>query len=655
MMAAVSGKRGYGLALTVAAIFAAVTFVAPLAANSIDDALYVDMARSMAKYGSFFIDAGDKPGGAPALTKLNAFGVGGGAAPQYPGSYGVVMAPFYAAFGARGLMLANALAGAFVLFATRRLAWRLFKDEALAGAAVMLLAFATFFSSYLFVIWPHMLETAFVAAAALFLSAGAANEKNGLENWRAASAGALLGAAFLVRVDIVVFIGAFFVWVRLFVAPSRRMAAMSFVAAAAPAFVVSAFINRLKFGVLTPMTYGPKMGPDSAERYAPLLGAGLCAAVILLAIDISAPAAQRAWAAAKRPWPMAALAVLFVALLGLSHPGRIAVKGLYVLLVDLQALDPAFRQPGVIKSANGFWSFWGVHKQALLQSAPFAMLLVIGLRDFFAGRNIKPLALIFAAIGGPVLFFALNEWHGGFGRTMRYFAACLPFVAIGAAYALRRTGFVLTKQAVAWGVVGAAGAVATGAAEITSDSALSLGLYYYPQIVLAAVLGVFAAVIREESAPRFRHAFFSVVGGAIGLSVGINGMNLLHEESRRAALERLDVAFAQVAPPGALVLTSLEDRWSRAAQNGAFVMRPDPKDAARVEQAAIAFLRGGRCVILDDTSAELAPVIAAAVTDVTRRHASPRIVALQGVPRSFDALILVEAVDGACVGRPTAL
>jgi len=138
----------------------ALALLFPSGVFTIDEAIYLEMARAMAETGSLSLAGNGGVEDAPALLRRFTHDVGGQAMPQYPSGYALIAAPFYAAFGLNGLILLNALSACAAVLLTQRLARLLYGDENLAWLAAGLLAGATFMSTYAFGVWPHMLHLA---------------------------------------------------------------------------------------------------------------------------------------------------------------------------------------------------------------------------------------------------------------------------------------------------------------------------------------------------------------------------------------------------------------------------------------------------------------------------------------------------------------
>jgi hypothetical protein len=373
-----AGKKAIVI-LSLAAALIVAAFLTPPAAFSIDDVIYIDMARAMAERGSLDITDQNIPAGAPALTKSAGIVhlIDGRAVPQYPAGYGLIAAPFFGLFGVSGLILMNALAGALSLWLTYKIAFRLYRDDRIAANAALILGACTLFAGYVLAIWPHMTALACLLGGAYF--ALETSIETGRRRMMAALAGGFIfGFGVFFRVDALVPFAAVFFWLRLFALPSSRAPALLFLAGAAPCFLLAAYFNFEKFGAFLPVTYGPNMsGNSSLGAYGPLAVAGLAAMAASLVLDTSHKFIQSVLGCSMR---VKLIALTGVMLAGLVLAGDVIgrlLHSLYFLTVDIQAYDAASPQTGLGRDEFGYWSFWGLPKKALLQSLPFAALALL--------------------------------------------------------------------------------------------------------------------------------------------------------------------------------------------------------------------------------------------------------------------------------------
>ncbi|MEO1253030.1 MAG: hypothetical protein AAFW81_11880 [Pseudomonadota bacterium] len=573
---------------------------APNAPFSIDEAIYTDMANAMASRGAFEITAQDLPAGAPVLAKSDSLVhvVAGKAQPQYPGFYGVIAAPFYALLGAKGLVLLNALAAMASLFLTYRIARTLSFDEWTAHAAVLLLGAASILPGYAFAVWPHALALTFaLTGAERIAQAASADARRALIN--AALAGLAFGFGAAIRVDVILAALAGFFWLRLFARPGDRLSALALIIGLAPGLLVAALINDTKFGVFNPFSYGQAAGGASGSHYALIgLGVALCAAAALI-IDVSSPPVARLIKAA-RARSRASFGALFILTAGavaIAFPGL--PRGLWVLIVDIQAYDGAPR-PGEGKNAYGYWEFWGLPKKALLQSMPWLILALAPIIGFFRGEktSAQGLLLIFAA--APITFFALNSWHGGMGYNLRYYLPAAPFLAILSADGLNMLRPVFERRPSLFlrgAIAGVFLAVVTYSAAPGYGEALARPMQLYPQLLLAGVL--LAAIIYTLAKPL--NAIAETVAGAassaaIGAAAVLAFADAAGYAATRAGAAGYASAYAEVVPANALVVTLADEYMAAASVKGAYIVRAAPDARAEIEQAIAAYVSAGRCV-----------------------------------------------------------
>lgn len=563
----------------------------PAGAFTVDEAIYIEMARAMAEQGSFAIAGNGGVDGAPALLRRFTHDVGGLAMPQYPSGYALFAAPFYAAFGLNGLILMNALSAGLAIWLTLRIGQLLYRDGAVAVMAAALLGGATFISTYAFGIWPHMLSLALLLGGIERILTGLGRERAG---WVAAG-GLLMALALTVRVDAILAILAVFIWLRLFAAPSRRSVAAIFVAGLIPGLLLASVINQAKFGAFLPVAYGPLGEDRHAEPYLPYLGAAALVLVCVSAIDVSRPWAQGLITRARRPRVSLVLGAAALIAIAAIAPLRDWVVNTGILLFDLQQIDPTRSKDTMSYDAAGLMTFWGLHKTALFQSVPFAMLAVVSLFQLWQGRHVRAHALGLGVFAAYALFYGLNQWHGGYSYTMRYFIPALPALALLSAAGLRELAgeaFAFSRRnRLALGI-GAAlgGALMALAPRLPGQTAL---LDYYVPLAVAAALGLILVTWRVR--PRdTRVPALATAAAAIGLSGVLALQDLSQLAGKMAGQAPIAARYDAALPADALLVTYAEPWMVRASLNGTHVVNPRGK--VELEAAGRAFLAGGRCV-----------------------------------------------------------
>ncbi|PQA87912.1 ArnT family glycosyltransferase [Hyphococcus luteus] len=585
-----------------ALVLAAVAFLVPPMPFITDGAVYAEMAQAMAGHGWLHIAENGGVEGAPALQKWLTVVYDGKVYPQYPSGYALIAAPFYLAFGMRGLLLLNALASALALAMTFQLCRRLWNDRAVAFAASALLGGATYLSTYAFAIWPHALALVFYLGAALAAVEGAgAQGRERRLGWMAAS-GLFIGLGVNIRVDMILALPAVLLWLRLFVLPKERAAAAAVLVGTLPGLALSAWFNWMKFGRASPFSYGSDGGFTNASHYlAVALAAGLVLAGLLL---VNLPGALQALRRRPKPALFGGAGLLLV-LAALAWPlVWPTLRGLWVLVVDLQALQPKYFRNGVGYDAYGHLLFWNFPKRALLQSAPFFALAVIPVIGFFRGRNVGPCALCLLFAAAPIVFYAQNEWHGGGGYNMRYFTPALPFLSIltadGLVRLLRKADAPAARMRLFAFAAAAAGFTAFLFADEISraHAALRAPLALYPQLILFALLAAAAARLalaaqtqKRASAGAAVFAFF-----VIGYGAGVSLLDTVATVKTRLGQQDMAAAIADAVPANALILSEWQTIDILAEDKGAAVMEVYDETREDAAEAADAFARAGRCV-----------------------------------------------------------
>lgn len=580
-------------------VMTALVFVLPAAPFSIDNFLYFEMARAMAEEGSFALVDPGRPVGAPPLTLNFTYAIEGEVYPQYPGGYALVAAPFYAVGGFHGLVMLNVLAACVCAALTFRIAVVLYGEREAAWLASGLFAGASFAAVYALGVWPHLLTLALILCG-VERAAAAGRDGEARPLLALAFGGLAFGLALNVRVDALFPAAAVLIWLRLFAFPGRRLAALAFVAGFAPGLLLASGVNWVKFGDPSPFSYGPKEGLDSAAAYGPLILAAVVGAVALFVFD-----ARWRWVGdvvarvRTRNGALVALGLLVVGLL-LVPAVRTLAFNMYVLVFDLQRLSPETWQPGVERGADGVVTFWGRYKKALVQSLPWIALAIGPVWAFVRGEQARAHALMLGVIAAPIVFYSLNQWHGGLSYSMRYFLPAVPMLAVLAGLGLRR---VLGNQRAAWRraamtavAVVACGAplVATAAVDPFRDAAW---MHYLPASVVALGLGVCVVLllVRPGMAAARRGASL-LAGAAVGLAVLINLFDLTSVSHRKGHVAMLDRAMAAAVPTDALVVSGFNEAFGAARLGGAGVLDPASQSGEAVRDAISAYRLAGRCV-----------------------------------------------------------
>ncbi len=574
----------------------------PPAPFIIDGGIYLDMARAMADHGALHIAANGNVEGAPALTKYLTHDVNGLVYPQYPSGYAFVAAPFYTAFGVRGLILMNALSAVVSIWLTWRIALTLY-NEKIARAAAFILLIATFFLSYAVSIWPQALSLTIGLGAiyTVILATQATHQQNRALLF--VGSGLLIGAGIHIRVDAILIFPVVFFWLRLFALPQGRLGPVLIIAGAAPLMFFAAWLNQVKFGAFTPLSYGPHDGADNIASYAPVIFAGTAVLIGIWLVNVPATLATiAAKVSVKRFWCLAGITSVAVALIGWAFLWKI-IYGVYVLIINLQAHD-AYYQEGVDRNAFGHLLFWGYAKKALIQSLPFLPLVIMPIAGFLRGKNLAAVSLCLLAISAPVVFYALNQWHGGGSYNMRYFMPALPFLSILSAAGL----FQLTERAVIFRqtvllIIFAAAALYLTMQTIgQSSEPLYAPTALYPQWLIALLCaGGAIAFLHNPSSGRRAQAVLGMSIFALSYSMFLSFSDITSDAKARAQQHAIAQEIAAALPDKALILTRLPILLINAEREGSAILVADDNNIARAAAGVTAFERAGRCVYFQNS------------------------------------------------------
>jgi hypothetical protein len=398
---------------------------------SLDELIYGAMIERFATNGVLTIPNGYE--GHPSSALLLRFLIPGpdGLVPQYPAGYAVLAAPFFLIGGIQGVIFLNAIASVLTLIVAYGMTMTLFNNAKLAANATLILGFATFLGDYAFGIWPHAVSVLFVVSAAYCtVLSGRSNSHAG--PLFAALGGLLVGLGLTMRVDVVIAAPALAAWL---VGTSRRPAISTgaFALGIVPGLFVSAWLNHLKFGTWSPLSYGYSKGAASLQGYMPLLPYAVIGGAIV--ISFAFPRVRRAFLGV-RGLLIVATGLAALLLLPWTQPMILRIlRGYYVLIVDLQSYDYVSHSIGIIRMEDGLVLFWGSLKESLGQSMPYLGFAVLPAARLFQPerRSAYVLCILFPAIWYAP--FAWTQWHGGLSNNLRYFTPTLPFLAILAASA----------------------------------------------------------------------------------------------------------------------------------------------------------------------------------------------------------------------------
>ncbi|MHA1528175.1 MAG: glycosyltransferase family 39 protein [Alphaproteobacteria bacterium] len=448
-----------------------------------DGLIYRAMIDAFLRNGSLLVENGYDFYPSPALAPVNMVVSGGRLVPQYPGGWGILAAPAYLAGGVRGVILVNVVASALTLPLIWLAASALFGDRRVAATAALIYALATFAVDYALAFWPHGITTFLVTAAFAATARGwRGTHHEGLSGLLVA--GLAIGLAINIRVDAILAAAAIGAWT---MGTARRPYATLgvLVLGLLPGLAAAAAINHAKFGSLSPFSYGRSSGGVSLSSYAELLPVLAVAGIAFLALGLT-----RIRATAFRPGVQAAIfAAALAAILLLPSLRDLAeriAQGFYVLVIDLQAHPVPGR--GVFQQEDGTILMFGTYKKALLQSLPYAVLMVVLAPRLIRGPDRAPLAFCVLFMLAFIAFFSVNTWHGGASNNMRYFLNIVPIMAMLSALALRE----ISNAAGRWPAVAVVAEVALLAAVFAYVSwrGFSLGFAIENTLPIALVMAI---------------------------------------------------------------------------------------------------------------------------------------------------------------------
>jgi|GEM_PF-4174101 len=428
-------KNHYFAALALAFVVHAL-FFAPAGFLTTDEFLYAAMTERLVEAGSLFFSNGYLETPSADLRILFLTPTAQGLTPQYPAGYAFLAAPFFMLGGVRGMIFLNTLGALGLVWVTYRFAKILFDDEDLALNAALILGLATFISDYAFAVLPHMIAALCMALAACFAAVSQRGEtRTGVH---AALAGLCIGIGINIRVDVIIIAPLLAAWlIGANRAPLGRICAL--VAGMMPGLAAASWLNYLKFGSFIPITYGRVQAPQATDL---TTIAGYQELLPVLVLGLLATAAfgfgrVRELFLGWRGFAIMALGLAAVMLVpATSGIAMRVLKGLYVLLVDLQGYDFISRYSGHGVVVDGKWLlFAGGVKKALFESLPYAGFLILPLTRIFQRRDRAAHVLLFLVPFAWFAFFAMHQWHGGQSNNMRYFTPMLPFLAVLAAAA----------------------------------------------------------------------------------------------------------------------------------------------------------------------------------------------------------------------------
>ncbi len=604
---------------------------------TVDEYFYARAAEAMAEDRSLSFQQFDVSG-APALDMNFARPAAeeGRLAPQYPSGYAIIAAPFFALFGLKGLVLLNAVSAFISLWLTYRIARALDLDEKGATAAAAILALGTYWSTYAFALWPHMLSLAIVLGVVERALASRSGEASAI-----AVAGLLAGLGQTVRIDMIVLAPAVIIWLRAFCEGDTRKRALIFAVSMAPGLALAAALNAVKLGQFNPFAYENAVVSNDESAFLPLaLMAALCLAAAFF-IDI-------------RKFAISCLRsrVLAGAMIALTVGSLIAVtaltdlwRGYWYSMIDAQAYAHLERQAGIVRDQWGWLSFYGFSKKALAQSIPFLPLVALPLFRLAKGRLRRGEGLLLIYSGAFATLYAFNQTDSGLGLNARFLMPLLPAASIVAVLEIRRlqlAGGPSARALLKAGFLAAAGFFALRM-NFAEAGPLMTPLDLYPQLGLAAMLSA-AIAWHVVSNSRSAAAFASVLGAmAIGAASAISATDLLRDQAYRSYVALVGSRYQSLVPADSLVITSRPSFFADAALKRLSIAYPRLNSPARELAAVAAYQGAGRCVYVQGRDA--LSWLASAFPP------PPRSAEPIGPPDA--AIAAVPGNPGHCPGRPT--
>ncbi|MFH0825615.1 MAG: phospholipid carrier-dependent glycosyltransferase [Pseudomonadota bacterium] len=479
---------------------------------SIDEAIYHYMMKSFAATGGLEVWTGYQEFPSWELTHRFLRIHSGRPVSQYPYLFPVVAMPFYLVWGFYGLFLVNSAAFVGTVALCFGIARRLFGDRDLALNSCLILVLAGFSWEYSQSAWPHSTAVLLVTASFYFMVRAYWDEAASSRSlfW-AAAAGLTAGFAPGIRMDAFLVIPCI-ILPFLYARPWMPRHAAAVALAVLPGLAILSITNYIKFGVLSPFSYGTSMTGHTYKL--PYLLVGTALAAVAVTWTLSRPTVIERVKRHIRPmaWAGFACLVLVVALPQTRDLLHKVIAGAYMMLVDLRTVDPNLWEPSLRRTAAGGLVYLGGMKKAFLQSMPYLTILVLPLVGLVRRKEDAPaLSLLFLVPACVIGFFSYMKDHGGLSLNLRYFLPVLPFTSILTAYAIRhmqtRWDVRLTPTLLAASAVPAVCLyVLTVLGIQPAFRNQELGLLFTPLPVALAVLlfALCGELFPEETAPLMR-------------------------------------------------------------------------------------------------------------------------------------------------------
>lgn len=553
---------------------------------TVDEYFYLRAAEAMANAGALDFRQFDVAG-APALdmTFAKPSDAEGRLAPQYPSGYALLAAPFYAMLGIKGLTLLNALSGFLSLWLTLRIARALGADAQTSLLALAILALATFWSTYLYAVWPHML------ALAIMLGVVDRAIKAGEGDIRAAiAAGFLTGLGQNVRIDMIVLAPAVVVWLRLFCSGPTRFSSVLFTLALTPGLAIAAWTNLMKFGVFNPFTYDNAVASNDPSAFTILAAAAAAGVFTVVTFDCRK--------ALRAPAVRAALAGLILLALIAIPQIRALPGGYWYALIDAQSYQHLDRQIGIERNEWGWLVFYGFSKKALAESLPFIALLTFPIVRLFRGAMTRGEGLLFLVMGAVATLYSFNQTDSGLGLNARFLIPLLPPAAILCVIEFRRLaheGQLNSMRSARLALIAFTGFLALRFS-ILSPGALAVPLDLYPQLALAAGLAALSLLHAVRPSAESAGRVASLAALTFGAAAAISATDLIRDQAYRSHIEKQAALYGAELSVDGLVFTAQPILFAKAAANGLGVAYPGLAPAAEELTVVGRYQETGRCV-----------------------------------------------------------
>jgi len=415
---------------------ASIWFVAP-GYLSIDEAIYHMMLKNFAATGGLEVWTGYQEFPSWELAHQFLRIHFGRPVSQYPYLFPVLGLPFFKLAGFYGLFILNSLAFVGVAALCFGVAYTFFKDVDLALNSCLVLILCTFAWEYSQAGWPHTISLLFILGAFYSAIKAFLNEPPSRRWLYALAAGLVAGFAPGIRMDAFLILPCILLPF-LFAKPWRPMEAILICLAAAPGLTILSITNYIKFGVMSPFSYGTALSGHTPSVPIPLVvgAGGVILAVWVITREALAPVTRYRW----RVLLGAVLAglILLVLVPQLRETAVKELNGVNIMWVDLRFLDLNAVEPALSRTPQGGLMYMRALKKSLLQSMPYLAVLVLPLIAVMRRKeDFARLVILLLPLAVITSFFAYTKDHGGLCLNLRFFLPVLPFTSILTAYAMR--------------------------------------------------------------------------------------------------------------------------------------------------------------------------------------------------------------------------